>query len=154
MPTSFFVADRCMTASWRYFRKCKLRKSLDGNIRSGTYGALSIELLARCVSSLAARNKLMDQVGFEPTSSRVTGEVTLPFTTSNLVSLRKRIRVSAAPARTAGWFAIRAGQTLAGRNSRSELRSNCAASCVNRSNSFPRHPGISFQWEQTVRVFF
>jgi hypothetical protein len=31
----------------------------------------------------------MDQVGFEPTSSRVVGEVTLPFTTSNSVAFRQ-----------------------------------------------------------------
>lgn len=36
--TSFFVTDRFMTASLRCFRKCKLRKSLDGSIRSGTIG--------------------------------------------------------------------------------------------------------------------
>lgn len=31
----------------------------------------------------------MDQVGFEPTSSRVVGEVTLSFTTSNFVAFRQ-----------------------------------------------------------------
>ena len=31
----------------------------------------------------------MDQVGFEPTSSRVVGEVTLSFTTSNSVAFRQ-----------------------------------------------------------------
>jgi hypothetical protein len=46
----------------------------DGIIRPGTLGALSIELLAH-----------ISQEGLEPTSSRVTGEVTLTFTTSNFV---------------------------------------------------------------------
>jgi hypothetical protein len=48
-------------------------KLLDGNMRPGNIGALSIELLA----------PKMDQVGFEPTPSRSIGEVTLSFTTSN-----------------------------------------------------------------------
>ena len=51
-----------------------LKQLLDGNIRPGTLGALSIELLAR-----------ISQVGIEPTTSRLPGEVTLSYTTSNLV---------------------------------------------------------------------
>jgi hypothetical protein len=54
-----------------------LKKLLDGNIQTGTLGALSIELLAH-----------ISQVGFEPTSSRASGEVTLFSTTSNLVASR------------------------------------------------------------------
>jgi hypothetical protein len=33
----------------------------------------------------------MDRVGFEPTSSRLTGEVTLPYATSNLFGVRRLI---------------------------------------------------------------
>jgi hypothetical protein len=67
--TSFFVTDRFMTASLRCFGKCKLRKSLHGSIRSGTIG---------CSIPLGYWPQL-DQGGFGPTTSRVTGEVTLPF---------------------------------------------------------------------------
>jgi hypothetical protein len=97
-------------------------KLLDGNFRPGTSGALSVELLAR-----------IGQVGIEPTTSRVSSEVTLSYTTSNFVALAPRIHASnsllrpdrvgtffPAPARTADWSAIRAGQLQAGRNSRSE----------------------------------
>ncbi|MGB8659315.1 MAG: hypothetical protein WCD34_02750, partial [Candidatus Acidiferrum sp.] len=62
------------------------KKMLDGNIRPGTLGALSIELLAHVVAAFRPPALLMDQVGLEPTTSRVSGEVTLSYTTSNLVA--------------------------------------------------------------------
>jgi len=34
----------------------------------------------------------MDQVGIEPTSSRLTGEVTLPYTTSNSFACAQPVR--------------------------------------------------------------
>ena len=63
-----------------------LKKLLDGNIRPGTLGALSIELLTH-----------ISQVGFKPTSSRVSGEVTLVSTTSNLVASRHYFRREQTP---------------------------------------------------------
>jgi len=57
-----------------------LLKLLGGNVRSGTLGALSIELLAR-----------IGQVGIEPTTSRSSGEVTLPYTTSNSLASRQNL---------------------------------------------------------------
>jgi hypothetical protein len=58
------------------------QRRLDGNIRLGTLGALSIELLAD-----------ISQVGFEPTTSLVSGEVTLSYTTSNFVASRQNFRI-------------------------------------------------------------
>src|SRR5262249_35096124 len=51
----------------------------------------------------------MDQVGFEPTSSRSRGEVTLTFTTSNFFA-----GDLPAPARITRWPATRAGQISPG----------------------------------------
>jgi hypothetical protein len=62
------------------------KKLLDGNVRPGTLGAPPIELLAH-----------VSQVGFEPTSSRVSGEVTLVSTTSNLVASRHYFRREQTP---------------------------------------------------------
>ena len=46
----------------------------------------TIRLKVECsTTELPARN--LDQVGIEPTTSRVTGEVTLPCTTSNFFRL-------------------------------------------------------------------
>jgi hypothetical protein len=102
----------------------------------------------------------MGQVGFEPTSSRFAREVTLSYTTSNLVTNPRPLlsflicalcelralcvnsffflataRIAADPR-----FAP---ANQAGRNSRAELRSLSPTSCDRRSNSSPRHPGVS-----------
>jgi hypothetical protein len=110
----------------------------------------------------------MDQVRLELTSSRLPGEVSLHFTTPNFVAVTQTSvcacnlfagpqppSASPAPARTACWSAIRAGQTFS-KNRREEqpirVGGNCPASCVERSNSSLHHPGIPIRWEQMARV--
>jgi hypothetical protein len=46
--------------------------------------------IRRSTTELPARN--MDQVGIEPTAPRVTGEVTLPYTTSNFFCLSANLK--------------------------------------------------------------
>src|SRR5438445_5849246 len=59
-----------------------------GTSGPGTLGALPLSYWP--AGSKANRLRVsMDQVGFEPRSSRVAGEVTLSFTTSNSVAFRQ-----------------------------------------------------------------
>jgi len=101
----------------------------------------------------------MRQVRLEPTTSRLPGEVTLSCTTSNFFFSGTDFSLCSPPRReppTSSQFApdksnriCRGGAcparlpNFAGRNSRAELRSLSPASFHRRSNSPPRHPGIS-----------
>src|SRR6266550_993612 len=85
---SFFTATSSFEDCWT------------GTNGQGTLGALPLSY--RPAGSKANRLRLfMDQVGFEPTSSRVVGEVTLSFTTSNSVAFRQ-IRAGRKSSRVAG----------------------------------------------------
>src|SRR6516162_1894503 len=57
-----------------------------------------------------------------------------------------------APARTADWSAIRAGQHLTGRKIEAELQGVSPTSFCRRSNSSLRHPGFRC-WEQAAGGF-
>ena len=127
-----------------------------GNIRPGTLGALSIKLLVPHSGGPQAASFLLGQVGFEPTTSRVSGEVTLSYTTSNLVTNPQPSLCSLRPSRpfcVNSFFFLATARIAAdprfapanqaGRNSRAELRSLSSTSCNRRSNSSPRHPGVS-----------
>jgi len=94
----------------------------------------------------------MDQVGFEPTSSRSLGEVTLPYTTSNLVVatpprieaiFRRSVVRPPAPARIARNTPRDSRRpTSTGRNTRERVAGRQPHIVDKRSNSPPHHPGI------------
>jgi hypothetical protein len=72
--------------------------------------------IRRSTTELPARN--MDQVGIEPTTSRVTGEVTLPCTTSNFFCLPAN---SQSPRPVAQAFRPEAFQSATTNSNREEL---------------------------------